>query len=192
MALSNAEKQRRWRERHRSEIEAKRKPRASRVGEGGRYQVVEVRDEQGIPRYIGMQRIGESLAARAWGSRHKIENRLMQWLRSLDAPPVSRVLLGSAVPLTWQAARALMRFRRNQVAAMAGTEGPPDFALWPAVHRGGAGHPRPVCRVRGETVERFPSIGHAARSLGTSHDDVDERVETGLDAAGWAWWDSEG
>ncbi len=157
-----------------------------------RYQVVELLDNQDTPVYVAMQRAGESLAARAWECRHRVDNCLTRWLRGLDAPPVSRVLLGSTVQLTWQAARTLMRFRREQIAAMAGAEGPPDFALWSPIHRGGVGHPRPVCRIRGQTIERFPSIIHAARALRTSHDDIDERVETGLDAAGWAWWDSEG
>ena len=154
-----------------------------------RYQVLELRDD-GLPVYVAMQRAGQSLAARAWECRGLVDNPLTRWLRTLDSPPESHILLGSGVQLTWRTARALVRFRRDEVARMAGTwPDSPDFALWLPLHRGGVGNPRPVCRVKDRAVERFPSIDDAARALRTSRDDIVERVETAIDAGGAFWLD---
>ena len=154
-----------------------------------RYQVLELRDN-GLPVYVAMQRAGQPLAARAWECRDLVDNPLTRWLRTLDAPPEAHILLGSGVQLTRRTAWTLVQFRRNEIARMAATwPNPPDFALWLPMHRGGVGNPRPVCREKDGAVERFPSIDDAAQALRTSHDDIVERVETGLDAGGAFWLD---
>jgi len=87
----------------------------------------------------------------------------------------------------------LVAFCREQIARAAGSwPSPPDFALWPPVNRGGRKRRRPVCRVRGEVVEKYASVEDAARAIRTSRDDIDERIESGHpDKAGWTWWDSK-
>ena len=158
-----------------------------------KYQVAEVRDGEGVPVYVTMQRAGESFIELAWSCRHLVDNPLMRWLRTLDCPPKAPVLLGSGAPLTHRAAWLLIRFRREEVAKMAGSwPNEPDFALWPAMNRGGRNRRHPVCRVRGEVVEHFTSIEAAARAVGTARDDIDGRLTSGHpDAAGWSWWDAE-
>jgi hypothetical protein len=157
-----------------------------------KYQVAEVLDDEGLPVYVTMQRAGESFVDMAWSRRHLIDNPFMAWLRTLEAPPQSRVLLGKAVQLPQRAAWMLMRFRRDEIARAAGSwPNVPDFALWPALSQGGRDHPRPVCRVRGDMVERFASVEEAARAAKTSRDAVEERVESGHpDDGGWSWWDA--
>jgi hypothetical protein len=157
-----------------------------------RYQAIELHDAERLPRYVTMQRVGESFTEMAWECRSLVDNALMRWLRSLPAPPKSAVLLGSGVQLTVRTARALVRFRREEIAKMAGSwPDPPDFALWPPANRGGRGHRRPVCRVRAEVVEKFASVEDAARAIGTTRDDISERTDSGhRDAAGWTWWDA--
>lgn len=158
-----------------------------------KYQVAEIDNGEGLPVYVTMQRVGEPFVEMAWSCRQLVDNPLMRWLRTLDTPPASRVFLGAGAQLTVHAARALVRFRREQIARMAGSwPDPPDFALWPAVNRGGRDHRRPVRRVRGEAVEKYASVEEAARAIDSSRDDVDERIDSGhRDAAGWSWWDSQ-
>lgn len=155
------------------------------------YAVVEILDKDRLPVYVNMQRTGESFVELAWSCRHLVENPLMAWLKGLDVPPQSRVLLGKATPLPRRAAWQLMRFRRDEIARMAGSwPNPPDFTLWLPPHRGGLHHRRSVCRVRGDVVERFASIDEAARAIKSSLDDINERIESGhRDHEGWAWWD---
>lgn len=156
-----------------------------------KYQVAEVCNGDGLPVYVTMQLAqGESFAAMAWSCRHLFDNPLARWLRTLDAPPRSRVVLGLAVQLARRAAWLLMRFRREQIARMAGSwPEPPDFALW-SVCRGGRDRFRPVCRVRGQIVERFASVEQAARAIRSSRDDVEKRIDNGhRDSAGWSWWE---
>jgi hypothetical protein len=154
-------------------------------------QVAEILDKDRLPVYVTMQRAGESFTELAWSCRHLVKNPLMAWLSGLDVPPQSRVLLGKAAPLPRRAAWQLMRFRRDEIARMAGSwPDVPDFGLWLPLHRGGLHHRRPVCRVRGDVVERFASIAEAARAIQSSLDDINERVESGhRDHEGWAWWD---
>jgi hypothetical protein len=158
-----------------------------------RYQTIEVLDVDGVPRYIGVQRAGESFLRMAWECREIVDNRLMFWLRLLSVPPKSRVLLGRGVQLAAREAWALARFQRERVSRMAGSwPDPPDFAVWPALSRGGRDHPRPVCRVRDGVVERFVSVEQAAGSARTSRDAVEERIESGHpDEGGWSWWEWE-
>jgi len=158
-----------------------------------KYQVAEVRDGEGLPVYITVQRAGESFIQMAWSCRHLVDNKLMRWLRTLDALPQSRMVLGAGAQLTRRTAWMLMRFRREEVARMAGSwPDVPDFGLWLPVSRGGLHHQRAVCRVRGDVVEKFASVEDAARAAGTSRDDIDDRVESGHpDRAGWTWWDAE-
>jgi len=157
------------------------------------YQVAEILDGDELPVYVTMQRAGESFVEIAWPCRHLVENPLMAWLRKLEAPPQSRVLLGKAVQLPRRAAWMLMRFRRDEIARSAGSwPKPPDFSLWLPVNRGGLHHRRAVCRVRGGVVERFASIDEAARAIQSSPDDIDDRVESGhRDHEGWSWWDDK-
>lgn len=157
-----------------------------------RYQVFELRNVDDVPCYVGMQRDGESFVDTAWQHRHLIDNALTRWLRTLPKRPKVRVLLGAGVQLNWATARALVAFCREQIARAAGSwPSPPDFALWPPTNRGGRKHRRPVCRVRGETVEKFASVEDAARAIRTSRDDIDERIGNGHpDKAGWTWWDA--
>jgi hypothetical protein len=158
-----------------------------------RYQVFEIRNADDVPCFVGMQRDGESFLDIAWKCRHLVDNALMRWLRALPKRPKAHVLLGAGVQLNWPTARALVVFCREQIARAAGSwPAVPDFALWPPTNRGGNTHRRPVCRVRGETVERFPSVEAAARAARTSRDDIDERIESGHpDKAGWTWWDDQ-
>jgi hypothetical protein len=162
------------------------------MGRNGVYKIVELIDG-GIPRYTAMCRATESFAALAWKHRHIVDNALMRWLRSLDEPPREQVLLGNNAALTRRAAVAITRFRRQSIVKMAGSwPDPPDFALWPAICRGGREHRRPVCRVRGEVVEKYASVQEAARAIHSSPDDIDNRVENGhRDGAGWVWWDHQ-
>ena len=154
-------------------------------------QVAEILDKDRLPVYVTMQRAGESFTELAWSCRHLVKNPLMAWLSGLDVPPQSRVLLGKAAPLPRRAAWQLMRFRRDEIARMAGSwPDVPDFGLWLPLHRGGLHHRRPVCRVRGDVVERFASVEEAARAAKTSRDAVEERIESGhADEGGWSWWD---
>ena len=156
-----------------------------------KYQVAEVLDGEGLPVYVTIQRAGESFVDMAWSYRHLIDNPFMAWLRTLEAPPQSRVLLGKAVPLPQRAAWMLMRFRRDEIARAAGSwPDVPDFGLWLPSHRGGQHHGRAVCRVRGDVVERFASVEEAARAAKTCRDAVEERIESGhADEGGWSWWD---
>jgi hypothetical protein len=169
-------------------IDAKRHPMAK-----PRYQVVELHDGERLPRYVTMQRAGESFVEMAWECRFAVDNALMRWLRSLSEPPKCRVLLGATEQLTVRTARQLVHFRREEIARMAGSwPEPPDFALWLPVNRGGNTHRRAVCRVRGDVAETFASIEDAARAVHSSRDDVDERIDSGhRDAAGWSWWDAQ-
>jgi hypothetical protein len=154
------------------------------------YKIVELMDGN-IPRYTAMCRTTESFAALAWRDRFIVDNRLMQWLRTLDKPPQEKVLLGGNAPLTRRAAVAVLRFRRDSIAKMSGSwPDPPDFVLW-RVHPGGRGCGRGVCRVRDGVVERWASIDEAARAMKTSRDDIDERIdEEHTDAAGSTWWET--
>lgn len=158
-----------------------------------RYQVAEVLDADQLPVYVTMQRAGESFVDMAWSCRHLVDNPFTAWLRTLEAPPPSRVLLGKTVQLPRRAAWMLMRFRRDEIARSAGSwPEVPDFGLWLPVNRGGLHHRRPVCRVRGDVVERFASIDEAARAIQSSPDDIDDRVESGhRDHQGWSWWDEK-
>ena len=47
---------------------------------------------------------------------------------------------------------------------MAGSDGPPDFALWPAVNHGGdyRRYRRPCLRVKGDVIETYRSVEEAA------------------------------
>ena len=147
-----------------------------------------------MPVYVTMQLAeGQSFVEMAWSCRCVVDNAFARWLRTLNAPPRSRVLLGSAVQLTRRAAWLLVRFRRDEIARMAGSwPNPPNFAFWPAASRGGRDRFRPVCRVCGETVERFDSVEQAARAIRSSRDDVEKRIDYGhRDAAGWSWWECE-
>jgi len=158
-----------------------------------RYQVFEIRNADDVPCYVGMQRDGESFVNMAWECRYVVDNALMRWLRTLQKRPKTRVLLGAGVQLNLPTARALVAFCREQISRAAGSwPSPPDFALWPPVNRGGNTHRRPVCRVRGETVERFASVEAAARAACTSRDDIEERISGGHpDRGGWTWWDCQ-
>jgi hypothetical protein len=156
-----------------------------------RYQLVEIVDD-GLPVYIAMQRVGERYLDLAWECRHAVDNRFTRYLRGLEAKPQCRVVLGNGAPLTWATARALMQYQRQRVADMAGSNGPPSFALWPAVHRGGREHRRPCVRIRGDVVQGFGSIEEAARAARTTRDDIEERLDSGCrDGQGWAWFDGE-
>jgi len=157
-----------------------------------RYQLIEIRNSDGVPCYVGMQRDGESFVNLAWQFRDLVDNPLTRWLRSLPRPPKARVLLGAGVQLNLRTARALVAFCREQIARAAGSwPNPPDFAFWQPVNRGGREHRRAVCRVRGNAVERFASVEAAARAVRTSRDDIDERIAYGHpDRAGWTWWDA--
>jgi hypothetical protein len=155
------------------------------------YQVVEIIDD-GLPVYVAMQRVGERYLDLAWKCRHVVDNALCNWLATLEAKPVCRVVLGNGTPLTWRTARALMQYQRQRIAVMAGSDGPPSFALWPAVNRGGCRSQRKCVRVRGGVVEAFASVEEAARSVGTTSDDVTERIDSGHpDKQGWAWLDGQ-
>ena len=158
-----------------------------------RYQVFEIRNTEGVPCFVGMQRAGESFVDIAWQCRFLVDNALTRWLRSLPKRPKARVLLGVGEQLSTRTARALVAFCREQIARAAGSwPAPPDFALWPAVNRGGNTHRRSVCRVRGEVVEKYTSVEAAARAIRTSRDDVEERIISGHpDRAGWTWWDNQ-
>jgi hypothetical protein len=162
------------------------------VSRNGTYKIVELMDVK-IPRYTAMCRATESFAALAWKHRHQVDNALMRWLRSLEKPPREKVLLGGNVPLTRRAAVMLLRFRRESIAKMCGSfPNPPDFALWPAICRGGYGQRRAVCRVRDDGVKQWESVDAAARALNTSRDDIDERVdEEHTDTDGATWWTVE-
>ena len=168
-------------------------PAPKRMAPRSRYQVFELRNADDVPCFVGMQRAGESFVDMAWECRYRVDNALTRWLRTLPKRPKARVLLGAGVQLNRATARALVAFCREQIARAAGSwPMVPDFALWPPTNRGGRGHRRPVCRVRGETVEKFPSVEAAARAIRSSRDDVDERIDSGhRDAAGWSWWDAE-
>ena len=156
-----------------------------------RYQLVEIIDD-GLPVYVAMQRVGERYLDLAWECRHAVDNAFTRYLRGLHAKPQCRVVLGNTAPLTWATARALMQYQRQRVATMAGSNGPPDFALWPAVNRGGREHRRPCVRVRGEVVQGFDSIEEAARAALTCRDDIEERVDSGhRDGQGWTWFDGQ-
>jgi hypothetical protein len=156
-----------------------------------RYQLIEIRNADDVPCFVGMQRDGESFVDIAWQCRNVVDNALMRWLRALPKRPKARVLLGAGAQLNWPTARALVAFCREQIARAAGSSpSPPDFALWPPMNRGGNTHRRAVCRVRGEAVEKFASVGAAARAIRTSRDDIEERIGSGHpDKAGWTWWD---
>ena len=155
------------------------------------YKLVELMDGN-IPRYTAMCRTTESFVDLAWRDRHIVDNPLMRWLRTLDKPPQEKVLLGGNAPLTRRAAAAVLRFRRDSIAKMSGSwPDPPDFVLW-QVHRGGRGCRRAVCRVRDGVVERWPSVEAAAKSLKTSRDGVEERIdEEHTDTEGSTWWETE-
>lgn len=154
------------------------------------YKIVELMDGD-IPRYTTMCRTRQSFVELAWRDRYLVDNPLMRWLRTLDQPPQEKVFLGDNVGLPRRDAVALLRFRRDSIAKMAGSSpNPPDFTLW-QVHRGGRGRGRAVCRVRDGVVERWPSVDEAAKAMKTSRDDIEERVnEEHTDAAGSTWWDS--
>ena len=156
-----------------------------------RYQLVEIVDD-GLPVYVAMQRIGERYLDLAWECRHAVDNAFTHYLRTLHAKPQCRVVLGNTSPLPWATARALMQYQRQRIADMAGSNGPPDFALWPAVNRRGREHRRPCVRVRGDVVQGFGSIEEAARAARTTRDDVEERLDSGhRDNAGWIFFDGE-
>jgi len=157
-----------------------------------RYQLIEIRNADDVPCFVGMQRAGESFVDMAWQYRHLVDNALMRWLRTLPKRPKARVILGAGVQLNWATARALVAFCREQIARAAGAwPAVPDFALWPPTNQGGRKHRRPVCRVRGETVEKYPSVEAAARAVRASRDGIEERIVSGHpDRAGWTWWDA--
>jgi len=139
-----------------------------------------------------MQRIGELFIDAAWRDRNLVDgNPLMRWLRTLSTPPKTRILLGAGVQLTVRTARALVRFRREEIAKMAASwPDLPDFALWLAANPGGRNRERPVCRVKDGVVEKFVSVREAARAIRSTHDDVEKRIETfHRDSDGWTWWD---
>ena len=154
------------------------------------YKIVELMDGD-IPRYTAMCRTTQSFVELAWRDRHIVDNPLMRWLRTLDKPPQEKVFLGSNVGLPRRTAVTLLRFRRDSIAKMAGSwPDPPDFVLW-YVHRGGRGLGRAVCRIRDGVVECWPSVDEAAKSLKTSRDDIDERIdEEHTDTEGSTWWET--
>ena len=154
------------------------------------YKIVELMDGD-IPRYTTMCRTTQSFVDLAWRDRHIVDNPLMRWLRTLDTPPQEKVFLGSNVGLPRRTAVTLLRFRRDSIAKMAGSwPDPPDFVLW-YVHRGGRGLGRAVCRIRDGVVERWRSVDDAAKSLKTSRDDIEERIdEEHTDTQGSTWWES--
>jgi hypothetical protein len=149
--------------------------------------------EPALPRYVAMCREQDSFAALAWRDRHLVANPLMQWLQTLDVPPLERVWLGSHATLSRREAVMLLRFRREAIAKMSGAwPKTPDFALW-HVHRGGRGHGRGVCSIKDDVVQHWSSIDDAAKAIKTSRDSIEERIDAEhVDRNGWTWWESAG
>ena len=80
-----------------------------------RYQLIEIRNANGVPCFVAMQRDGESFVDIAWQCRTLVDNPLMRWLRSLSKRPKARVLLGTGVQLNLPTARALVGFAESRL-----------------------------------------------------------------------------
>lgn len=152
------------------------------------YRVVELVDprEPDLPRAVFACPCHYSPWRGVWQRRNKLNNRLSEWFRRLSeakTEPLERVFLGRA-GLSERCARAVCKYRIEQVARMAGTwpEYPDFFAMDQPENVGGRG--RPCAVLAGERVQAFPSVAEAARCLGVARETVSRAVREGRQCGG--------
>jgi hypothetical protein len=147
----NRAKQRRWQERHRTEIEAARAPYYHAA-----CRVVALVDGDGNTRWVEAVPVsGEARWHVAWRYREQIDTPLALWLRALPREPVERV-----VGCLWDGptARRLTRFLADEAGTV-------------LQERTGPGRRRKTWVARGNgRLDVFDSIADAARALGMRPD----------------------
>lgn len=135
MALTNAEKQRRWRERHPeavAEREAARRRltggRLYRRGRRGQWGVYRLYDPMGADADIPRCAVAYREPPALWQRREEIPGRIGEWLRRWDTPPRIERLLGGipralALRLAEAESRRLREVLRGEWVGLAGLGG---------------------------------------------------------------------
>ena len=140
---------------------------------GGRpvHRVYGLLDEAGSLKFVGADRADRTPQWKAiWRYRHQLGTNLARWLQTLDAEPRETVLLGSAVGLQAQVARAVAKL----LTGLCGT-----------IREDKEWGPRRVARVEPDgSLTIWASRSAAARAMGTSPPVVVDRIADGafLDA----------
>ena len=157
-----------------------------------RYQLIEIRNAEDVPCFVGMQRDGESFVDIAWQCRYLVDNALMRWLRSLPEAAQGSRALGPAVQLNLADGAGLgCLLSRADRARRGSWPSPPDFALWSATNRGGASTGGRFAASGARRSRSLPRSKRRPAAIRTSRDDIDERIVSGHpDKAGWTWWDA--
>lgn len=155
------------------------------MGDKPKYRVVELSDprQPDLPRAVFACRADASPWRAAWQHRNELQSKLSAWFRELSeakTEPLETVLLGRA-GVHENTARAVVRFRLEQIARMAGCpagEWPDFLAMDKPANIGQKGVP-----VYADGVV-YPSRAAAARAAGITRRAVWERMQR---AGGWNW-----
>lgn len=155
------------------------------MGDKPKYRVIELADprQPDLPRAVFACRCDCSPWRAVWQHRNELQGKLARWFRELadsGVAPVEMILLGRA-GVHEKAARAIARFRIEQVAAMAGCAPgtwPEFMAMDPPVNTGKRGKP-----VYADGV-LYPSRTAAGRATGITPRAVYDRLRH----AGWNWF----
>lgn len=154
------------------------------MGDKPKYRVIELADprQPDLPRAVFACRCDCSPWRSVWQHRNELQGKLSAWFRELaesGVAPVETILLGRA-GVREDAARAIARFRIEQVAAMAGCpagEWPEFMAMDKPANIGSKGVP-----VYADGVT-YQSRAAAARANGITRRAVYDRMRH----AGWNW-----
>ena len=184
MALTNAEKQRRWRERHpdryadklaaRRRLNGGRKYRCGRRGEWG-YATLHDPDgpDHDIPRVAVACRVDGWPGEWLWHDREVVPGPLGEWLRGLDQPPAAAWRLRG---IRWEVALALRRAETRRLAEILGEDyyGPVAWQVGPILRM-----PQGIW---------YPSFRAAARAVGVTPGCLSARAGAFVPAVGSRWY----
>lgn len=139
--------------------------------------------ETRLPRWIGLGKGDEPWNA-LWERRCVgVRNPLYDWLRTLPSPPPRSTRFLPDQPVGIRMARGLKTARIRSVRRWAGG----DVGL---INLSANRVRRPVTALREGSMKCFPSVTHAAWSVGVDWRILNERIETGCsDRDGWTWYD---
>ncbi len=154
------------------------------MGANTKYKVIELfAPNDSLPRYVEACRIDrESPWRMIWQHRNDVETKLSNWFRELaelGQEPVERCLLGRNVSLDEKCARAVAKFRIEEISKMSGGWPEyPDF-ICNEIYARGRGHKRPIWA----NGVKYDSVTEAAKAAGITRRAVWDRLHHG----GWNW-----